>query len=96
MAKMNDKKLVFLLHLCCLSTFVLCRSLNDLSDFNPRGGKFVRRDKAGGRGAGGGGAGDTVSFKRGRSGKGAEGKKSKGSNRPGKEARTKKRSERSS
>ena len=30
--------------------FLFIRSLNDLTDFNPRGGKFVRREDAGGKG----------------------------------------------
>lgn len=71
------------------------RSLNDLSDFNPRGGKMVRREKTSGGGGGGtkgkfGGGGESASFKRGRGG-GKGGDKKKGTNRPGKDARTKKR-----
>jgi len=52
------------------------KSLNDLSDYNPRGGKFVRRED---------------SFKG--KGKGKGGKNGKGGNRPGKNTRDKKRSE---
>lgn len=55
------------------------RSLNDFSDYNPRGGKFIRREKRGG-GGGGGGVG----------GSGGKGGK-KGGNRPGKAARDAKR-----
>ncbi len=57
------------------------RSLNDLSDYNPRGGKAVRRESNT--------SSDERSFKRGRGG-GGKGK-AKGSNRPGKEARNQKR-----
>jgi uncharacterized membrane protein len=66
------------------------KSLNDFKDYNPRGGKFVRREKssaAPGRGGGGGGRGGGG---RGGGGGGAAGGKKK-PNRPGKEARTQRR-----
>ena len=63
-----------------------------MSDYNPRGGKFVRREKSGGgpgsKGGGGGGGGK---------GGGKRDGISKGKpNRPGKDARTERRSSRSS
>lgn len=76
------------------------KSLNDLSDFNPKGGKFVRKDKVaaasykrGRNGSSGGNKEGTPSFKRGRSGGGAT---KKGTNRPGKETRTNARKSRQS
>uniref|UniRef100_A0A7S3M572 Uncharacterized protein n=1 Tax=Spumella elongata TaxID=89044 RepID=A0A7S3M572_9STRA len=79
------------------------KSLNDLSEFNPRGGKFVRREGGGGRGGGRGGAG------RGGGGRGAGGRGGRGAGgasksssggaskpfRAGKDARAKRRSDRS-
>ncbi len=56
-----------------------------MSDFNPRGGKFVRREK-GGR---------SRTFNGGRGGGGGGGKGGKGGNRPGKEARSQARKARS-
>lgn len=60
------------------------RSINDLTDFNPRGGKFVRRGGPGGSGGRGGGAAGG----RGGGGRGAGGR---GGQRPGKDARANKR-----
>mmetsp|Transcript_18195 Transcript_18195/g.36646 ORF Transcript_18195/g.36646 Transcript_18195/m.36646 type:complete len:324 (+) Transcript_18195:114-1085(+) len=75
------------------------KSLNDMKDFNPRGGKFVRRE-GGGRGGGGGGRGGA---ERGGAGRGAGGRSGSGGrgggksqNRPGKEARTQRRAGRAS
>lgn len=63
------------------------KSLNDLSDYNPRGGKMVRRD-AGGRGGGGRGG-------RGGGGRGGgRGGGSRGDSRPGKSSRDSSRSSR--
>lgn len=86
--------------------FIYCtyRSLNDLSDYNPRGGKFVRREKSGGSAGGGGGkgggGGGGFKGKGGAGGKAGGGKRdgiSKGKpNRPGKDARTERRASRSS
>jgi hypothetical protein len=53
------------------------RSLNDLSEFNPKGGKFIRKD---------------FSYKRGRGGSHINKSKKGKPNRPGKAARAQKRS----
>ena len=72
-----------------------------MSDYNPRGGKFVRREKAGGGPGSKGGGGGGFKGKGGGGGGGKGGGKrdgiSKGKpNRPGKDARTERRSSRSS
>ena len=63
---------------------ISCRSLNDMTDFNPRGGALNRREK-------GGKHADTASFSRGRGGS-----KGKSTNRPGKANRAAARKSRSS
>lgn len=77
--------------------------MNDFSDYNPRGGKFVRREgggrgggRNGGRGGGGGGGRGGGRAPGGRGGGGgSSGFKGKASNskpfRPGKDARNNKR-----
>ena len=75
------------------------KSLNDLSDYNPRGGKFVRTERGGGRGGfGGGGRGGGGGGRGGGRGGGGGGRggaggrggggRGGGGNRPGKERRS--------
>jgi hypothetical protein len=63
-----------------------------MREFNPRGGKFVRIEK---RGKGKGGSSSSSSGYSGGKGGGGAGKAFKKQHRPGKEARTKRRTNRS-
>jgi hypothetical protein len=76
-AKLTDKKYVSYYRSIHISFITFAdRSLNDFSDYNPRGGKFVRREKK-----------DGGSSFRG----GGKGGPKKGGNRPGKATRDAKR-----
>jgi hypothetical protein len=100
-SKLSDQKYALSPSWQSSHTLSVSRSLNDFSQYNPRGGKLVRREKktAGGRGGGGGrvGAGrGGGGAKIGRSGGGgAKAGAGKGANRPGKRARTERRASRS-